>query len=688
MRKAQYILKLFLLVFLFTLSCSNCYSQGNVETDSLKQVLKTAKDDTSRCNVLNMLIELLDESEWPTYNKELKGICEKQLKGRTKNDPLRNFYLKHMATALSNEGLNYENQGDALNAIEFYHQSLKIQEEIKDRYGISSTFFNIGGLYKNQHDPEKALEYYEKSLKKSEEICATCEEKQDKNGMAFALTNIGFLYHDKHDTTKAKENFLKALQLMKEVGNRNGTSYVLNSMGTYYFKERNLPQALEYYKNSYAISKEIHDVYGMASTLNNISDVLFGQGKLDEAQKAGEESYKLSVELGFPNILLYSSHTLSTIYSKKGNWKKAYEMQILYKQMSDSILSETNRKASIKKDFQYRYEKKAAADSVKTEQEHKIFAAQIKQEKTQRMALYIGIILVAVFSVFMYNRFRITNKQKKLIEIKEKETQLQKHIIEEKHKEISDSINYAERIQRSFMATKQMLDKNLSEYFVLFKPKDVVSGDFYWSAELENGHFAFATADSTGHGVPGAIMSLLNITSLEKATEHHTNPAEILNHARKNIIDRLKKDGSIDGGKDGMDCTLLVFDLQNKQLKIASANNPVWIIRKNEVGLTELIDIKPDKMPVGKHDRDQQPFTLHVIDLIKGDTIYTLTDGFPDQFGGPSGKKFMSKKLKELLLANYELPIDSQKQLLEKTFKDWIGTVEQIDDVSVVGIKI
>ncbi len=183
-------------------------------------------------------------------------------------------------------------------------------------------------------------------------------------------------------------------------------------------------------------------------------------------------------------------------------------------------------------------------------------------------------------------------------------------------------------------------------------------------------------------------MSLLNITSLEKAIEHHTNPAEILNYARKNIIDRLKKDGSADGGKDGMDCTLLVFDLQNKQLKVASAHIPVWIIRKNEDGLTELIDIKPDKMPVGKHDRDQQPFTLNVIDLIKGDIIYTLTDGFPDQFGGPGGKKFMSKNLKKLLLANYELPIDSQKQLLEKTFNDWIGTLEQIDDVSVVGIKI
>ena len=259
----------------------------------------------------------------------------------------------------------------------------------------------------------------------------------------------------------------------------------------------------------------------------------------------------------------------------------------------------------------------------------------------------------------------------------------QKKLIEEKHKEITDSINYAERIQKSFLATKAHLDENLKEYFTFFKPKDVVSGDFYWSATLNNGNFILCTADSTGHGVPGAIMSLLNITSLEKAIERHNEPAEILNTTRKIIIERLKKDGSLEGGKDGMDASLCVYDFKKMELFVSAAHNPVWIVRGEEV-----IEIKPDKMPVGKHDRQDESFTQQVISLQKGDVVYTLTDGFPDQFGGEKGKKFMSKNLREMLKSNAKLPLIEQRKLLEETFNAWRGALEQIDDVSVIGVRI
>jgi ligand-binding sensor domain-containing protein/serine phosphatase RsbU (regulator of sigma subunit) len=274
-------------------------------------------------------------------------------------------------------------------------------------------------------------------------------------------------------------------------------------------------------------------------------------------------------------------------------------------------------------------------------------------------------------------------EEKKIVEQKNVLVEAQKHVIEEKHKEITDSINYAERIQRSFIATKEILDENLNDYFVLFKPKDVVSGDFYWASKLNNGNFALATADSTGHGVPGAIMSLLNITSLEKAIETLNNPSDILNATRKTIIERLKKDGSPEGGKDGMDASLCVYDFKNKKLTIAAANNPVWIMRG-----TEVIEIKPDKMPIGKHDRDSVSFTQQDIDLQTGDVIYALTDGFPDQFGGEKGKKFTSKNLRELLAANSHLPIQEQKQLFEKTFANWVGDLEQVDDVTIIGVRV
>ena len=260
----------------------------------------------------------------------------------------------------------------------------------------------------------------------------------------------------------------------------------------------------------------------------------------------------------------------------------------------------------------------------------------------------------------------------------------QKQLVEEKHKEITDSINYAERIQRSFIATKEILDENLNDYFVLFKPKDIVSGDFYWASKLNNGNFALATADSTGHGVPGAIMSLLNVTSLESAIKDGlTSPAEILNDTRKTIIERLKKDGSAEGGKDGMDCSLCVYDFKNNKLIVASAHNPVWIVRG-----TETIEIKPDKMPVGKHDKQNVSFTQQEIELKSGDVVYSLTDGFPDQFGGEKGKKFMIKNLRELLAANARLPMHKQKELLEETFTKWVGNLEQVDDVTLIGVRV
>jgi serine phosphatase RsbU (regulator of sigma subunit) len=304
--------------------------------------------------------------------------------------------------------------------------------------------------------------------------------------------------------------------------------------------------------------------------------------------------------------------------------------------------------------------------------------------------LYALTLIGIVYLLIKQQTKKLKQRQKELekkIDIATEDIREQKHIIEEKHKEITDSINYAERIQRSFIATKEILDENLSDYFVLFKPKDVVSGDFYWAAKLVTSSgvekFALVTADSTGHGVPGAIMSLLNITSLEKAIETNSKPLDILNSTRKTIIERLKKDGSEHGGKDGMDASLTVYDFINNKLIIAAANNPVWIVRGSET-----IEIKPDKMPIGKHDKDAISFTQQEFDLQKGDVIYTLTDGFPDQFGGEKGKKFLSKNLREFLATNAHLAMHEQKQLLEKTFSDWVGDLEQVDDVTVIGVRV
>ena len=256
--------------------------------------------------------------------------------------------------------------------------------------------------------------------------------------------------------------------------------------------------------------------------------------------------------------------------------------------------------------------------------------------------------------------------------------------VEEKNREILDSINYAQRIQKALLASTGLLTKHLPEHFVLFNPKDIVSGDFYWATPAHN-KFYFIVADSTGHGVPGAFMSLLNISFLNEAINERgiekTN--DILAHVRKRLIESLAIEGVSDGGNDGMDCTLMAFDFKTNTLEVTCANNPLLIIRNNEI-----IEIAADKIPVGKSLKNEQNFTLHTLQLQKDDVLFAFTDGFADQFGGPKGKKFKYKQLCEVLNQKKNLPLSSQKEILLHLFKQWKGNLEQVDDVLLVGIKI
>lgn len=311
-------------------------------------------------------------------------------------------------------------------------------------------------------------------------------------------------------------------------------------------------------------------------------------------------------------------------------------------------------------------------------------------------ALYLLLLVLLVVLIVKLNSRRLTAANKKLEETIAERTKTishQKEEIEDKQKEILDSIIYARRIQRALLASDQLLKENLKDYFVFFQPKDVVSGDFYWASLLPNKQFALITADSTGHGVPGAIMSMLNISCLKEAVESEKliTPKDILNHARKKVIDTLANDGSQEGGKDGMDCSLACFDFKAPSLHYAAANNPIWIARKYETqeqDPVELIELPCDKMPVGKHDRDTVSFQQNTFELKSGDMVYTLTDGFADQFGGPKGKKFMYKKLKDLLIAISQLSSEEQFNKVKQAFEEWKGELEQVDDVSLIGIRI
>lgn len=260
--------------------------------------------------------------------------------------------------------------------------------------------------------------------------------------------------------------------------------------------------------------------------------------------------------------------------------------------------------------------------------------------------------------------------------------------LEARHQEIMDSIQYAKRIQRSFMSSDDYLKTHLTEtgcdFFVYFKPKEDVSGDFYWTNALHDSSIIIMCADSTGHGVPGAIMSILNISSLELAIKDGAhNPSEILNYARKEIIERLKNDGSTEGGRDGMDGALIKLNKERNSMNYAASNQPVWLVREGE-----MLILRADKMPIGKHDKDYIPFNEYQHDLKKGDMIYLHTDGYPDQFGGELGKKYKSAALRDFLVSISCHSCAEQHLMVQQEFERWKGDNEQIDDVCLIGIRV
>lgn len=275
------------------------------------------------------------------------------------------------------------------------------------------------------------------------------------------------------------------------------------------------------------------------------------------------------------------------------------------------------------------------------------------------------------------------------------EINFQRLELKEKNKDITDSFHYAQRIQRALMASQNLLDKNLPEYFILYKPKDIVSGDFYWAEQI-NSRFLLAVCDCTGHGVPGAFMSLLNITKLNETVHEKKiiRPDLILNQVREDIIKVLNPEGSLEDGRDGMDAIFCSFDFENRKLEFACANNPLWIVRKNHEserkteGEAILMEYKADKMPVGMYSGNKTDFNLNGIDLQKGDIVYLFTDGYTDQFGGTKGKKFKYAQLKEILLSIYFLPLKAQQAILQQKIENWKGKLEQVDDILIIAVRV
>ncbi len=660
----------------FVFLCFAVYYKQIEGNSSLKELQYRKK-------ILDVSIELNDEIDianaitqityWYTDQGNYPKALEYNQNGLALFKQLN--YKKGMALLFGNIANLYARLDDIKASIENFEKSLVIYKELKDTNGIAESQNDLGYNYGTTHNLKKALEYFNQSV-------LLFKTSMNHEGLRSTYNIIGLMYLNNDMWDEALIYFEKSLLEDEQLPEKTWTRGILCNIGLIHRLKGDIDQALEYHFKALKVAEETNSETQVSWVFNKLSEDYFQQKNYSKAKEYNNRYLAIITKSTFFSSIQGGELLASKIDSAIGNHQEAFEHYKRYIRLKEKLNNDEFRKAANEEKYRNEYEQQKREDKVEQDKKDIKTSEEKQQQQIIMYSVAVVLCLTIVFSVLLYKRFRLTHNQKEIIE-------QQKHIVEEKHKEITDSINYAERIQRSFLATKELLDENLTDYFVFFKPKDIVSGDFYWASILSNDNFALVTADSTGHGVPGAIMSLLNITSIESAIKDgFLQPADILNVTRRTIIERLKKDGSAEGGKDGMDCSLISFDFTNKKLTVSAANNPVWIVRKNELGVTEAIEIKPDKMPVGKHDKDSTSFTQHEIQLQSGDVVYTLTDGFPDQFGGEKGKKFMSKNLRELLVANSHLPMHEQHQLLNKTFTDWVGNLEQVDDVCIIGIRI
>jgi serine phosphatase RsbU (regulator of sigma subunit) len=710
----------------------NNISENETElVNESKIKFNNSKEDTNKIKIISYLIDnSYDDRVWRYYNDFLLSVIEIKLQGNLKEEEYKFYqihygncilnkgywygeigkvnlqkkyykqaltifkkinYLPGIGTAYNNLGYVYNNQGNIPLALEFYLKSLKIKEQIRDSSGIAITYLNLGFNYDKLGDHHQALIFLKKSLKIQLKL-------EDNYGVANAYNHIAATYQklsqkeNNSDYLKhAFDLYHKALKIHLKIENRIGIAESYNNLGSFFHLQFKYNLALEYYQKSYAIQKEILDQKGLALSAVNIGNIYFLTNNIKKAEEYGTEALTIAKKIGFPQELNDAAELLYNVNKKKNKQAEALKYFELHIKMRDSLTNIENTRKNIQMNLQYSYDKQKNADSIKNIEAKKINDlkikaqnSEIKQKKTQNFALFGGLIIVIVFLVIIFNRFRASQTQNKIIQEQKKIVDNQKMIVEEQHKEITDSIKYAERIQGAILPPDQKWRQILPNSFVLNKPKDILSGDFYWIAETDK-HIFVAAADCTGHGVPGALISIVNFNLLNKAVLERSleSPAKILDAVNIWLTESLNQSTNESSIKDGMDIAIISIDKTTKKVMYSGANNPLYLMQKNE-----LIEYKSDKFPVGAYiDEQINHFTEKEIDVNFDDTIYLFSDGFADQFGGQNGKKLKYKTFKELIFISKDLPIEQQKDFLENSFRKWKGEYEQTDDVLVIGIK-
>jgi len=640
------------------------------------------------------------------------------------------------AVAYNNIGTIFQQQGNFKKSLEYFKKSLVIKEEIGDKEGLALSLNNIGALYQdqvegvihitNENDSllNNALHYFDRALEIQKEI-------DDESGTATTYNNMGTIYEGKKDYQKAISYFKKAYLIQKKNNNLPNVANILNNMAsTHSFMGQN-DNAATFYLEAYEIYNDLGYKADEAFVLGNLGRMMLKMGSINEAEIYAIKSMEIAEELGFSNLMMGSTKLLFNVNKEKKKFELALVYLERYNQLSDSVMTDNNAKAVLQQHFQYEYGKKVFEDSIELEKnrieneiemslskkELELNRLEIESQRKQTWVMYFFFAIMVFLGFFAYNRFKAIRRQKEIIIKQKKVGDSRFALLKGAHDEMTDSIVYTKRLQDAILPSFEDFKKEIKNSFIVFKPKDILSGDFYWNVSLdfsmENGKAClvknnldlnvkqaklFAVADCTGHGIPGAMVSIVCVNALNRAVKEfgYTCPADILSKTKEIVVSTFSNNKK--EIRDGMDiglCAIIddvvIFSGANNSLlivrKVANLNsdqlNDPLILIKNNIAL---IEIKGDKNPIGLYG-EVEYYNKHRVKLLKGDTIYLATDGFSDQFGGVKGKKFKSKYFKKMLLEINDKSMPDQKEYLSKTFESWKGDLEQVDDVSIVGVR-
>ncbi len=623
--------------------------------------------------------------------------------------------------ALENSFANFNN----------FHYSVQCIDSLIVLYTLTNDDQAKADIYTTKSLRYDLLGHYPEALVASQNGLEIYVKLKDLEGEAYCYNDIGVIHYYRGDNVLAQEYFKKSFDIFEELNDTAGIGLYYNNMANTLFDSEQFETALEMYERAFDIDVALGNLEGQSISMGNIGDTYLTMGEYDKAEKILLEalvyaeqsddpwtilsplqmlgdlysqtnedhkaihvlkrSIKVSTEIGALQEKSVSFELLYKLYKKRGDYDLALNYFELFNDTQDEIFDQNKELMMLEMESKYQIEDKAQKIQIlQNEQELEDLMHREKLAKNDRQFLYLtlglGIFLVVI--IFMIRGFLIKKKankklkfQNEIIENKNDQLQFAFDEIETKNSEILDSIRYAKRIQSAVLPSTQTLNQFLPNSFIMYKPKDVVAGDFYW-LENRNNKTLFAAADCTGHGVPGAMVSVICNNALNRSVREHniTDPGEILNKTREIVIEEFEKSDEV--VKDGMDVSLC--SLEGEHLEYAGAHNSLWIIRK---GKKEVEEIKADKQPIGKFLK-QHPFTTHKIKVNKGDLIYLYTDGYADQFGGDKGKKFKSINFKELLIRISELSLDDQLEHINKSFEKWKGNLEQVDDVCVIGVRI